>query len=182
METDYFPEEEEEEEPTPCGTQTTFQHLQTLFQETPPAKPSISSIAPWIVPILHKHSNRVIELSRLSEANRVAISRLEKSLESKTFPPTIGVLKAPKAIDGPFGLQEIWENIHTDYQTSLVQALITAKKQKIESHQEKYSASGIVVTEFIAELKSKLQEVNSESKPNSLPLRKQQNLMVSQTH
>ena len=165
-EPDYFPEEEEESSPSPIqpnGTQTTFQHLQALFQEVPPAKPSISSIAPWIVPILQKHSNRVIELSRLSEANRIAIRRLEKGLESRTFPPTIEMLKAPKAIDGPFGLQEIWDNLHAEYQTALVLALIAAKRQKIDSHQEKYSASGIVVTEFIAELKSKLQEINSES-------------------
>lgn len=174
MEPDYFPQEEEESTPPPnqlAGTQTTLQHLQTLFQEIPPAKPSISSIAPWIVPILQKHSNRVVELSRLSEANRISIKRLEKGLESRTFPPTIEILKAPKAIDGPFGLQEIWDNLHTEYQTSLVHALITAKKQKIDSHLEKYSASGIVVTEFIAELKSKLQEINTESESNS-PLSK----------
>ena len=69
------------------ASQPSFQALQDLYNETSPAKDEIPSIAEWIVPILKKHSSRIIDLAKICESNSLALKKLATGLEEKSFPP-----------------------------------------------------------------------------------------------
>jgi hypothetical protein len=93
--------------------------IQELYQNIVPETSSTASIAPWLVPILDHHKNRIIRLSKNAELGRTNVHSLIELRNSNKLPHFISSIQAPQVIEGLPDLQNKWNEVHNQYQKEL---------------------------------------------------------------
>lgn len=93
--------------------------IQELYQTITPETTSSASIAPWLVPVLDHHKNRIIRLARNAELGRTNVHSLTELQNSNKLPNFISSIQTPQVIEGLPELQTKWDEVHTNYQKEL---------------------------------------------------------------
>lgn len=153
--------------------------INNLYDQIHPEGAYTESIAPWLIPILDHHKNRIITLARNAELGRLNVQKLEEDRDAQKLPSFIANLKSPAAQEGLPGLQENWDEAFKEFQKNLLKCicfslsnypstdtsdsiLINTKKEKIQENMNLTSLHGLVLKDFMKQLKHTVMEkINS---------------------